>query len=351
MRLWNQHIAGANLKSAREVVAWMGAMQAQDYAMSKWAIGSRWAEAVDKTIEAAISKGEILRTHLLRPTWHWVAAEDIYWLLELTAPRIKTSMTSRHRELELTEAVVKKGLRVIEKALSGQKHLTREDLLKEFAKAGLKMDGPRIAHLMLVAELAQLVCSGASKGKQQTYALLGERVPKARRLSREESLAELAARYFTSHGPASLQDFVWWAGLTATDAKKALEMVKNDFTSLTAEGETYWYKEAAAIPGSLKNTVFFLPAFDEFIISYKNRSILLAAEHHSKTISNNGIFRPVIVMDGVVEGIWSRTVKKDKVEIQIHFFQSARKNNKNQIQKAADRLGDFLEKKAEIVLI
>ena len=349
IRLISQQIAGTKFKTVKDIVAWMGAMQAQDYAMVKWAIGVRLPNITDQVVETAIDNGEIIRTHLLRPTWHLVSADDIYWMLALTAPQIKASLKSRHKELALSEAIFAKSNTIIEKALRGGKHLIREELMAALGKAKIATDDNRSSHLLLRAELDGIACSGATKVGKQTYALLEARVPKTKPLTKEEALAKLAKKYFTSHCPATLQDFVWWSGLSVGEASHALEMVKSDFISETIASQTYWLADSFSIPKTGKESVYLLPAFDEFIISYKDRSASLPLENHNKTISNNGIFRPVIVVNGQVIGIWKRTVKKDKVMMETEFFKQPNKSTKSLIEKAAISFGHFLEKKMEII--
>ncbi|HXA00727.1 MAG TPA: winged helix DNA-binding domain-containing protein [Cytophagaceae bacterium] len=347
IRLINQQITAAKFKTPKEVAGWMGAMQAQDYTMAKWAVGVRLPNSTEQLVETAIDKGEVIRTHLLRPTWHLVSADDIYWMLELTGPKILASLKSRHKELELSETVFAKSNKLIEKALAGGNHLTREELVSKLEKAKIATDNNRIAHLMLRAELDGLVCSGSTKNKKQTFALLEERVPKIRTLSRDEALVKLARNYFSSHGPATLQDFVWWSGLSVSDAKHALEMIKSDFISEQIGLQTYWFSNSFRIPKNYKESVYLLPAFDEFIISYKDRSASLHADHSKKTVSDNGIFRPTIVINGQVKGLWKRIVKKDKVMVEASLFQPD-KIRKSLIEKAAVTFRHFLDKKVEI---
>jgi hypothetical protein len=239
IRMISQQIERTKLKTAKDIVGWMGAMQAQDYAMAKWAIGLRLPKSTDQAIETAVNDGEILRTHLLRPTWHFVSADDIYWMLELTAPKIKESMRSRHKQLGLTDAIFTKSNSIIEKALRGGKHLTREELLVEIGNAKIVLDGNRASHLLTRAELDGIVCSGATKNGKQTYALLEEWVQKAKPLDKEEALVKLAKIYFSSRCPATFQDFVWWSGLPINAARYALEMVKSDFISEAIQKQIY----------------------------------------------------------------------------------------------------------------
>ncbi|MCA9976150.1 MAG: AlkZ family DNA glycosylase, partial [Anaerolineales bacterium] len=346
-RLFSQRISQHRLATPAEVVRWMGAMQAQDYAMVKWAVGVRLPHSTDRGVETAVNKGEIIRTHLLRPTWHLVSADDIYWLLDLTAPRIKASLKTRHRELGLSEAVMKQCQTIIENALSGGRHLTREALIAELQKANIATDNNRASHIFSRAELDSVICSGQVKGKKQTYALLEEWVPKTSPLPKEEALARLAKRYFTSHGPATLQDFAWWSGLTAGDARQALASVQSDFVSETIDSQTYWFTNTSTVQSG-QESVYLLPAFDELIISYKDRSASLPFENHNKAVSNNGMFWPIIVVNGHVTGTWKRTIKKDKVVVETTYFNQPDKTTTNLVEKAAQPFGDFLEKKVEI---
>jgi hypothetical protein len=349
-RLANQQIGITNFHTVKDIVTWMGAMQAQDYLMAKWAIGIRMPGATDKIVETAIDKGEIIRTHLLRPTWHFVSASDIHWMLELTAPQIKTSLKTRQKQLGLTGPLLSQCNSIIEKALTDGKHLTRDELKIELERAKI-FTGERLSHIMFWAEMEGLVCSGASKNGKQTYTLLSEWVPKTKSLSKEEALASLAKRYFTSHGPATLQDFTWWSGLSVGNAKNALELVNPHFISETIDGKIYWFSYGIPVPARLDELVYVLPAYDEFIISYKDRIAVLSPAENKKAISDNGIFRPVIIINGQAVGIWKRTIKKDQVVIETNFFKSsgAKKLPKDAIAKAFQGYGKFLGLKVEIV--
>lgn len=349
IRLANQQIIGGKTNTAKGIVSWMGAMQAQDYNMAKWAIGLRLHEATDKIVKAAIDKGEVLRTHVLRPTWHFVSADDIYWMLELTAPRIKASLKSRHRELELTAPVYRKSRLLIERVLSGNIHLTREELITALRKANINVDDNRSSHLLLWAELEGVICSGAIKNKKQTYALLEERVTKKHLLTREEALATLALRYFSSHGPATVQDFAWWSGLSLTEARSALEMTKKNFTAVSIDSQTYWSSNSGTVSPVDKESVYLLPAFDEFIISYKNRSAALSLAHHNKAVSSNGIFRPTLVVNGIVTGTWKRTIKNKKIIIETSFFEHHTIAMKTLIEEAGVSFGNFLGKEVAFI--
>lgn len=261
-RLKNQLIGGAAFNNAKEVVAHMGAMQAQDLPMAKWAVGLRLPGSTIENIEAAINQGEIIRTHALRPTWHLVAAEDIYWMLELSAPQIKGSLKTRHSQLELTASAISKANKILEGMLRGAKQLPREVLVDEFKKAGIRDEDNRAAHLLMLAELEGLICSGSTSGAKQSYALLAEKVPSGKKMSKEESLATLARKYFISHGPATLQDFVWWSGLYVTDAKRGLEFIKAELDMEIIGSQTYWLGKESSHLRRANQCAHLLPAYD-----------------------------------------------------------------------------------------
>lgn len=348
LRLNRQHLAATKFQTVSELVAWMGALQAQDYAMMKWAVGIRLPGSTEQMVETALVNGDMLRTHVLRPTWHIVSAADIGWMRALTAPYIKATLKSRHLQLELSDAIVTKSQKIIETVLRDGVQLTREELAVEFKNAQIPADSSRIYHLIFRAELDGLVCSGATKEGKPTYALLAERVPHLKTLTKEEALAQLARTYFASRGPATLQDFVWWSGLPVKDAKHALKMVQAEFLSETIASQTYWLSPSMAMPGNVHESMHFLPAFDEFLISYTDRSAVLPCERHTKTVFTNGVFRPVIVVNGQVVGIWKRTFKKDTVIVETGCFTRLDPAIMGYIEHAAHQLGHFLEKKTEI---
>jgi hypothetical protein len=348
IRLRNQQISSQKFKTVKELVNWMGAIQAQEYNQAKWALGVRLPHLTSETIESAFNSGEIIRTHLMRPTWHFVSPDNIHWLLEITAPQIKSTTKSRHRDLELTEPILKKCREVLFKTLEGNLALTREELNEYISAAGIKTDGQRLPHLLMDAEINGIICSGGMKGNKQTYSLLCERVPVKPNLSQDEALAKLAKSYFSSHGPASLPDFIWWSGLPASAARKALEMNKAELYSVSVDHEEYWYAEPLGESLAKTESVFLLPAFDEYLISYKNRDASITADHHKRAIYSNGIFRPVVVVDGQISGIWNRTLKKDKVIIELDHFRPHNSREELLTSQAAEKYGYFSGLKPEI---
>lgn len=341
LRLHNQRIIGSPFSQPSDTVAHLGAMQAQDYSMSKWAIGVRTPQFTEQTVEEAINDGSIIRTHILRPTWHLVAAQDIRWMLALTAPHVHRLVMYTYRQLELTEAILNQATSLMAKLLEGNNYLTRPELMAELDKVGIPTNDLRSAHLMFHAELHGIVCNGPMKGKQITYALMDERVPLTPALVRDEALGLLAKRYFMSHGPATLADFAWWSGLKTTDARAGLDMVKSHFISEKINEQVYW------LPNSLQtatqDTLHLLPAFDEFMVSYKDRTACLSADYHQAAITGNGIFKPIVVVNGKVEGVWKRTIQKDKVSVEASLF--TKPFDKAVLTTAIQEYARFLDKK------
>ena len=343
-RLISQQIAGTKLKTEKELVFWMGAVQAQDFPASKWALGLRLPGSTEKSVEAAIDSGEIIRTHVLRPTWHLVSADDVYWMLELSAPQIKTAARSRDRELGLTDDTISHCNNLLEKWLRDGNFLLREELLKRLADFGFSNDNNRVSHILMRAEIEGIIGSGPTKAGKQTYALLAERVPVKKLLKRDEAAVELARRYFTSHGPATLPDFAWWSGLPVKECRQAIGAIKADFMAEIVDGETYFFHPDLSVLNAENKAIYLLPAYDEFIISYKNRAATLTYENHLKAVSNNGFFRPVIIHNGQVIGVWKRSIKKNNAILETEYFGSPGKTIQKQVEKEFEKYVQFLGK-------
>jgi len=280
----------------------------------------------------------------MRPTWHLISPADIRWLLALTAPRVKAAIAYYDRTLGLDDNVFSQSNVVLAKALQGGKQLTRAELFSELQQAGIATDNvQRIGHVLMHAELDGIICSGARRGKQFTYALLDERAPQVKRLDRDEALAELARRYFMSHGPATLQDFVWWSGLTVDDARACLEMVTSQLMHEVVDGQTYWFSTSASPETDLSQTVYLLPNFDEYFVGYTDRSAVFDASHTIKLDSRGNIlFNHTIVLDGRIVGNWKRTIKKNTVILTPSLFTPLNKAETRAFAASANRYGTFL---------
>jgi transposase len=341
LRLQNQHLLNPEFTSPADIVRHMGVVQSQDYTGAKWALGQRLKNATDDLIDKSLADGDIIRTHVLRPTWHFVHPEDVKWMLELTAKRIQAAAASYHRQLQLDKQILTKCEKLIVKALDGRQQMARDEIAAFFNQHGIATNEQRFVHIMEHLELEQLVCSGGREGKQFTYALFEERVPKTKPIDKEEATATLALRYFTSHGPATIADFAWWSGLTNTDAKAGLEAVKSKLSSHAAEGNTYWFveREAAVIK---TNKVQLLPNYDEYIVSYKDRSATIDARHISKADPRGTIFNHTILINGKIEGLWKRAIKKNVLQIELTPFKTLSQQNLKAVEKAAKAYAKFL---------
>lgn len=349
LRLCNQQIVATNFTTPGEVVAWLGAMQAQDYAGAKWSIGLRLPEATDEMIEQAIADKTIVRTWPMRGTLHFVAPEDARWLLALLTPRVIAQTAGRYRQLELDETIFARSKELFTRALQGGKQLTRDEMYQLLERNNISPEGQRGYHILCRAAQDGLICFGPPSGKQQTFTLLEEWAPQAKHLARDEALAELTRRYFTSHGPATVQDLAWWAGLTLTEARIGLEMVKSHFRQETVGGQAYWMSPETPAGAEHSPGLFLLPGFDEYMLGYKDRSAILEPIHAQKIVpGNNGIFNPTLVIEGKVVGVWKRTFKKDAVIVTVSPFDTLSETYHPAITTAAERYGKFVGKSATV---
>ena len=324
LRLQNQLLVQPPFDAPQQVVEWMGAVQAQDYRMAKWAVGCRTASTDATQIEAALNRGDILRTHLLRPTWHFVSSKDLRWMLSLTADRIRAANDSyaRGTDAALDSKSIHRYMNLLQKTLEGNKHRTKEEIGEALNQRGIPLSQYALRHLLMRAETDGIVCSGADKKGTATYALLDERAPHGEEPSREEALARLARIYFRSHSPATLADFTWWSGLTATEARSAVASIAEELTTEHfGDREFFVFRNAAAAAPC--DTTHLLPAYDQYLIGYKDRSGVLAKEHTSKAFNSHGIFQPVILCDGQIVGNWKRTAGRGNVTIQTTLWVNA----------------------------
>ena len=341
-RLSHQRLIGARITAASEVVRWLGAVQAQDYYGAKWAIGLR-SSATDAAIEQAFNAGAILRTHLLRPTWHFVVPADIRWILNLTAPRVHAANASMYRKLGLDAKVFRRSNDALARALQGGRRLDRAELASVLQRERMDTSDMRFAYLLMRAELDAIICSGPRKGRQFTYALLDERVPETNVLPRDEALAELTLRYFTSRGPATLKDFVWWSGLTMADARAGLAMVRNRFTQVQVDGRDHWYARSSPLPKIPSGTVHLLPNYDEYGIAYKDRSAFYDPEEAAGARrAGIPVFRHLLLVNGLIRGTWDRTLLKDSVSVVTSPFSHLSHNTASSVRSAVRRYARFL---------
>jgi len=319
-RLARTFLANRPWSSGRDVVRALGAVQAQDYEGAKWALAQRTSGVTDASIEREFESGQILRTHVLRPTWHFVDPSDIRWMLSLTAPRIAAAMASYDRKLELDATVFRRSHAALTKALRDGKHLTRTELKAILAKAKVGTLGvQRAAHLLMHAELDALICSGPRRGKQFTYALLDERVPPVAPLERDEALLELTRRYFRGRSPATAHDFGWWSGLAMADARRGIDLARADLELVTIDGVAYWVGDVPALRP--KPSAHLLPNYDEFFIGYRDRSAIGVRLDSVKSVTGgNALIANVIAMDGQLVGGWRRTLGTDRIRLDLQVL-------------------------------
>lgn len=317
---------------------WFGGVQSQDFEAAKWALALRMQSATNAAIEEAFNRGEILRTHVMRPTWHFVAREDIRWLLDLTAAGVNVRCGSGYRMFELDDAVFKRSHKILERALRDGKHLSRSELRRRLNESGVAAnDTVRMGHILIRAELDRVVCSGPRIGRQLTYALFDERVPATKAMDRDEALAKLTRLYFRSHGPATLQDFVWWSGLTTTDAKRGLEVGGRSLEKMTIGEKVYWNNRSSEAAGRSSCTAHLLPVYDEYFVAYKDRESVFGSQDGNSTWDTLG---PAIVINGVAAGTWKRT--NDKKSIEVKFSRALKKTERATMAQAMERHAEFL---------
>jgi winged helix DNA-binding protein len=346
-RLANQRLLRSSFRAPAEVVSWLGAMQSQDYSGAKWAIGLR-AAVTDQDVDRACDEGAIVRTHILRPTWHFVARDDIRWMLALSGPRVNAINAHYYRKMELDERTCTRSRNVFERVLRDGRSLTRPELGAALRRAGITADGTRLAFLTLRAELDAVICNGPRRGKQLTYALLDERVPPAAPVDREAALAELARRYFTSHGPATLKDYVWWSGLTVRDAKAGVDLAGSSLVSDDVGDLTYWSADRRTPRGgggkaSTSLCAHLLPNYDEYLIAHKDRHLVMSRGSGDGVTRIKDPFVHHVVIDGRLAGSWTRTVKHGSVHVSCAMYERPNAETAGAIDAAVARLGRFME--------
>lgn len=351
-RLHTQQLVQTNSEHPQDVVSWLAAVQAQDYPGAKWSLGLRLppgAANCDKTIERAIANKTILRTTAMRGTLHFVTAADIRWLLALVAPHTIARSARRYRELELDEATLARSNRLLVEAMHGGEQLDRRQLIARLEAEGISTRGQRAAHMLQRAMLDGLICQSVMERNNPVYLSIEDSLPKSPALARDEAAAELAQRYFTSRGPATLQDFIWWSALPAAKAKAALEAIKIQLVQERIDGQVYWLSPAVLKAYPASPNVHLLPGFDEYLLSYRDRSASIDRLAASRLTNQNGMLSYTILIDGQVRGIWKRTLKKKGVvDIALTPFTEFTKVEKQAVAAAADRFAEFLGLKAAI---
>lgn len=345
-RIRNSRLTGERSTAPDEAVRWHLAMQAQDYGPAMWSIGQRSNGLREADVDRALTEGTIVRTHVLRPTWHFVARDDVRWLLALSGPRVQQGNAGRLGQLGLDARTLARAEEVVASALEGGNRLTRDELAAEFDRRKLDREGQRMPYLLMHCELEGLIGSGGRKGKQQTYALLDGRVPPSRsRFDGDEAVIELVRRYLASHGPATVKDMSWWSGLTMTDLRAALGSLGDEVASDEVDGLTFWSAstERSRRPTAARGA-HLLQTYDELVVGYTesrfhgDTSGDLARQAWSDRTFPTG----VLLLDGRVGGHWRRTVEAKRVSVSIHTYGEVDAADARTLEAAASRLGRFV---------
>ncbi len=342
-RMHGQALWGDPLPSPVDVVRRLGAVQAQEFIPAQWGLAQRSA-ANRGDVDGYFDSGAILRTHLLRPTWHFVAATDIRWLLHLTAPRVHAANVFMYRKLELDDEILNRCAKVVTEALRDSAHLTRAELRDDLGRAGIAMEGMRLGYMLLWAELEALICSGPRVGAQQTYALLDHRVGAVESRSSDEALAELTRRYFASRGPATVKDYTKWATLTMSQGRLGLEMVGDELARIDVGDRTYWWSARDDVPGPPSPRIDLVQGYDEMVMSYgESRDALLSALIDPPAATDRPPLLHAILLDGRLVGHWKHTLSPRQVTVETSWYRPIDHKEVPAMNDAVARLGSFFD--------
>ena len=344
-RLRNQHITASGLRRPEDVVTWFGAVQAQEFEPALWGLGLRMRSSAAAMVERAFNDGRLLRTHLMRPTWHFVTPADIRWIQMLTAARVKRTMATYNRQLGLDARTFTRSLHVIARALRDGEFLTRLEVGEHLRRAGIEARGPRLAHLMMNAELETLVCSGPRRGKKFTYALVDYRAPRASVLPADEALATLVNRYFRSHGPATVRDCAWWSGLSGADIRRGLDMIGAKREII--DDIEYWTAGQLSRSPTRDHQAHLLPIYDEYVVAYRDRVAVPHGFTAFKTSPRSIVFQHTLIVGGQIAGTWrtSRSPSAGAVTPTLHRRITA--SERRCVADAAGRQHAFVRPEAQ----
>lgn len=319
IRLLCQQLAAPQFDNPAEVVGFMGAMQAQEYRMMRWAVAMRTRKPSAKAFKAAFDSGQIIRLHLMRGTWQLVSANDYWWMLDLCAPKAiavtKGWMSSN--KITIPDEELMRLREILVQAVSEKKSATKEDLVNALVEKGIRMDEHRLSYHIRMAELWGTLCSGDLLPMKATYSLSADKVKRSAKVEKEEALMLMARKYFQSRQPATLEDFVWWSGLNINDCRKGMKLLGDYLHKETWKGRDFYLTNDCRTRGFRKGKLLLIPPYDEYLIAYKSRDIVLPQEHRHKAHNNSGIFQPIVALDGVICGNW----KPFNEDFQVEFFE------------------------------
>lgn len=341
-RLLNQQLICPQFSTPHEVVSWMGAMQAQEYRMMRWAVEMRTKRPSAKTFEKAYNEGQIVRVHLFRTTWQLVAGEDLQWMLDLCRDNALRGMAGwmHSNGVDIPEAEQAQIQQIFHDHLSKSRIAQKADFEAALRDKGITMDEHRLSYHIRLAEYSGLLCSGDLFPMKHSYALAADKLPKAPQITKEEALAKLARTYFRSHGPATVEDFVWWSGLNTGDCRKGMEAIKDELTQERWKGLSFYLHQDSRTRGFRSGCIHLLPPYDEYLIGYKSRHLAVHPHHMHRAHSGNGIFWPVILQDGEVVGNWSAAGGK----VQTEIFHPDANLNQEAVEEEIARYQKFLSK-------
>jgi winged helix DNA-binding protein len=343
LRLQSQRIAAPSSATPEEIVTHLGAVQAQDYPGALWSIALRTANATRADVEQAIADRAIVRTWPMRGTLHFIPAADARWMLELLTPRIIRGTAGRHRQLELDDAVFRRSRTLIARALKQHPILSRGALFGVLEKGGVSTAGQRGIHIVQRLCMERMLSFGPHAAKQPTFVLFDDWIRTSRQLERDDALRTLAERFFISHGPATLRDFVWWTGLTVADAKIGLQLAQPSLERVATVDSELWMSGERSANDASTSRAYLLPGFDELLLGYKDRSATFAPEYAGRiSPGGNGMFQSTLIFDGRVCGLWRRSARAKSVEIGASPFVPLKASQRKAFAGAAERYAHYV---------
>lgn len=348
-RLRSQHLVLPHAVSAREVVGSLLAVQAENPGQAAWAVASRTQNPDQAELTTLLDEGVVLRTHVLRPTWHFVRAADASWLLDLTGSRVRRVTGQQLRNVHgLDDRGMDQAVAAVTDTLASRGHLTRAQLADELRERGIAGSGQMLMILLAHTELDGLICSGRVVDGEHTYALMDQRVPAPRRLDRAEALAELALRYFTGHGPATERDLAYWATLTLTDVRAGLHQVRDRLDSFQHDGRTFWHAPGGPPVAPLEPAGHLLQILDEAYRGYQDSRWVLDAAGNVPRTRETAI--GMALVDAQLLAAMRRTITQDQVRFDLRPYRALTPSQIQALDQAAQRYGDYLRLKARITL-
>ena len=331
IRLLNQQLIVPLFKTPTEVVSHMGAMQAQEYRMMRWAVEMRTTKPSHKAFKEAFDNGQIIRLHLMRGTWQLVSAEDYWWMIDLCAPKAIAATTGwmHSNKISISDKELYRVRDILIKTAADLGSATKEDIIKALAENNMQMDDHRLSYHIRMAEFSGTLCSGDLLPTKATYALSAKKVGlRPAQIDRDEALMRFTRKYFQSRQPATLEDFVWWSGQNVNDCRKGIALLGGTIHKETWKGRDFYLMDNCRTRGFRTGKLLMIPPYDEYLIGYKSRDIVLPPEHRHRAHNNSGIFQPIIARDGIICGNWSPF----KDDCQVDFFDGS--NETESLQEA-----------------